>query len=409
MQSAIIVQYSITIVVLFILVWFITIKLLYPFWNLQPVLHPYDFVRHIYFAFGCAPFTIWKNGAPLSQKFIDIMEVKTVQYDKISDPEKQATLTLLRRKYIESPNVLFLANDIWLDNLVAVGHNQSGFISIAPVKGVGVGVGGCCVSYPIFIRRPQCDTVSAYYMDLFTVDTVKPQTLFQTHQYGQQHGNPLNGGNITFFKKEVAGYLGILPFAEGSTFLYPILQKRFHSLKGKLLPVDVDLRMVSKKGDNAHYLMEFMESAVLDINLISVGFSAILNWVALGYWFVFIMVSKEDILAIYFFRDTQLQYEDYSATDANSRCIELVGSYNNIVSGDADDLFYTGFILAVRDLCTKINLDYRLIQIGDISGANERILERWKRKNSAIMKTWFGYYFFNYCWKCRRNGVLILC
>ena len=406
MQSAIIVQYSITIVVLFILTWFIIIKILYPFWNLQPVLHPYDFARHIYFAFGGAPFTIWKNGATLSQKFIDIIEVKTAQYDKISVQEKQAILTLLRRKYIVSPNVLFVANDIWLDNLVSVGHNQPGFISIS--TGGGGGGGGCVVSYPIIIRLPQRDTIGAYYMDLFTVDTVKPQTLFQTHQYGQQMGNPLNGGNITFFKKEVAGYLGIVPFAEGTTFLYPILEKRFHSLKGKLLPKALDLRMVSRKGDNAHYLMEFMESGSLDYDLISVGFSTILNWVALGYWFVFIMVNEEHIMAIYFFRDTQLQYEDYSATDANSRCIELVASYNNIGGKDCD-LFYTGFIEAVRELTTKINLDYRLIQIGDISGSNRDILMRWNRKNSAIMKTWLGYYFFNYCWKCRKNRVLILC
>ena len=71
-----ILQYIITFIILYFIIWFATIKLLYPFWNLQPVLHTYDFVRHIYFIFGGEPFIIWKKNILLSNKFINTIDVK---------------------------------------------------------------------------------------------------------------------------------------------------------------------------------------------------------------------------------------------------------------------------------------------------------------------------------------------
>ena len=397
-----ILQYIITFIILYFIIWFATIKLLYPFWNLQPVLHTYDFVRHIYFIFGGEPFIIWKKNILLSNKFINTIDVKTLLYNKTDETQKKEIITLLRRKYIDSPNVLFNIDELWLDNLVGIGHNQLSFISFTANKK------GCCVSYPILISRPNNQTLEAYYLDLFTFEQTtnsgKPTILFETHQYNQNIGNPLHGGNITFFKKEVIGYLGITPFIETNTYLYPILSSRFQSIKGKMLPHTIELLIINKKGDNAYYLMDFIKK--YNNNIISVGFSSILNWIKNGYWFVFFMIQYDQILAIYFFRDTQLQYEEYSKIDMNSKCIELINSYNNI--GQDNELFYMGFIESVRQLTTKINLDYRLIQIPDISIGNYSILQKWNNKNTTIMKTFLAYYFFNYCWKCDKNNIFIL-
>jgi hypothetical protein len=286
-------------------------------------------------------------------------------------------------------------NDTWLNNLIGIGHNQPSYVSLAK--------GGCCVSYPLLLTRYQKEPINLYYMDLFTVDTIKPQILFQTHEYNQRRENPLYGGNITFFKKEMAGYLGITPFIETHTYLYPVLKQRFNLIKGKVLPASIELSIINKKGDKSHYLMDFLKN--ININVISVGFSAILNSIKMGYWFVFIMIQEDRLLAIYFFRDTQLQYEEYSEIDMNTKCIELVNSFSNIAD---NDLFYMGFIDAVREISTKINLDIRLIQIPDISRGNSIILQKWNNKNTAIMKTYVAYYFFNYCWKCDKNNVLII-
>lgn len=387
-----IIQYTVAIIIILLLAWFAIIKTLYPFWNLQPVLHPYDLFRHI-LLFG-KPFIIWNNSdIPMSSKFIDHFQVSTIPYTAISETQKTDTLTLLRRKYIDSPNVLFNIDEHWLDNLVGIGHNQPGYISVPIAKG------GCCVSYPIVLSNtfPNVPAANAYFMDLFTTDTISPTILFQTHEYNQRHANPLNGGNITFFKKEVAPHLGISPFIETATHLYSIPIARLRSVKGKLLPADIDLKLVSKNnGANAHFLMDFLTHIDKKVNLISVGFSTILNWIKVNYWFVFIAVQGEQIVAIYFFRDTRLQYEDYSDVDTNTKCIELICSYNNT---DNDDVFYMGFIEAIKELSTKLNQDFRLIQIPDIGAGNGAILERWNMRNTAIMKTYLAFYFFNYCWK----------
>jgi hypothetical protein len=124
-------------------------------------------------------------------------------------------------------------------------------------------------------------------------------------------------------------------------------------------------------------------------------------------------MNGEHVLALYFFRDTQLQYEEYCATDMNTKCIELVASFNNVAHGGGDgsggdDTFYMGFIECVRQLCTKINLDFRLIQIVDIGAGNNAILRRWNVKNTPIMSSYLAYYFFNYCWKCPPHKVMVI-
>jgi hypothetical protein len=396
-----VIQYSVAFIFIFVLLWFMIIKILYPFWNLQPVLHPYDIYRHIYFLLGGEPFIIWKKSNLKSNKYIDLLNIRTFKYDNINEKNKNDLLILLRRKYINSPNILFNINEIWLNNLVNVGYNQPSFVSL--LNELNSNGKGCCVSYPIMIMIPHKPILNGYFMDLFTVENIKPQKLFQTHEYNQNLENPIHGGNITFFKKEITGYLGITPFIETNLYLYSLLQSRFHSIKQKVLPISIELLIIDKKGTNSQYLIDFFNN--YNKHIITVGFATILNWIKNNYWYVFILVQKEEILAIYFFRDTQLIYEEYSLIDSNSKSIELVNSFNNI---NNNDLFYLGFFEAVRQLSTKINLDYRLIQIPDISAGNSIILQNWDIKNTPIQKTFLGYYFFNYCWKCNKKNVLII-
>lgn len=393
-----IIQYIFLIIILFLTIFYLSIKLLYPFWNLQPVLHPYDLFRHIYLSLGAEPFIILSKNLLISYKFIDLININTFNYSKITDSQKKEVISLLRRKYIYSSDILFDIDTFFLDNLINIGHNQPSFVSIAK--------GGCCFSYPIIFTIPHLNiSKKAYFIDLFTVDTVQPQILFQTHEYNQRLTNSLNGGNISFFKKEVIGYLGISPFLQTYTYLYPILQKRFYLLKNKLLPIDIQLIIIDKKGNNFNYIIDFFKLNI--INTITIDLSSILNLIKINYLFVFIMIQKEQILAIYFFRDTKLLYEQYSSVDNNSKCIELLNSYNNI-NHPNHDLFYNGFIEALRLLSTKINLDFRLIQIPDISLGNSIILNKWNNKNTYILKTFLAYYFFNFCWKCNKDNILII-
>jgi hypothetical protein len=180
--------------------------------------------------------------------------------------------------------------------------------------------------------------------------------------------------------------------------------------KQSLLKGNIQIRTIDKSGNNANLLREFMEQ--LPCDTISVGFTAMLNLIKLHFWFVFIMVSEDIPLAIYFFRDTRLIYDDHEP-NKEVKCAELMGSFGGggrTNSVTDEELFYMGFIESVRLLSTKINLDYRLLQIADIGKGNATILRKFNLHNVCIMRTFLAYYFFNYCWKSKRGcDMLILC
>lgn len=418
MSYGFIIQYVLIFIVIFFLTWFATIKILYPFWNLHPVLHPYDWMRHIYLVLGGKPFIIFKkqNFTPNPTKYYNSLRIKTLHYSNDVVPTQQI-ISLLRTKYVVSPNVFFICDENWLQNLLGVGHNHPCFVSyIAPSMENDKGIlDGCCVSYPVNVvcgggiggRGGSIgggsigETISAYYIDYFTIgktDLKTPmQTLFETHQYKQLKGNPNIA--ISFFKKEVEPLLGISPFIESAIYLYSLPKiTDSYALKG-----NIQIRMINKSGNYAHLLCEFMER--LPCDTICASFSAILNWIKLHYWFVFIMVSEDIPLAIYFFRDTRLVY-DHPEHDVKS--VELIGTFCG-TSMD-ENLFYNGFLDCIKILCTKINMDFRLLQIADIGNGNATILRKWNLHNVCIMRTFLGYYFFNYCWKSKKGrDLLILC
>ena len=63
---------------------FMYIKIKYPFWNIQPVYHTYDFVR----GFISSPFII-QTRYPMKTKYCDFISVETVSYVDIDEPHKK--------------------------------------------------------------------------------------------------------------------------------------------------------------------------------------------------------------------------------------------------------------------------------------------------------------------------------
>ena len=75
---------------------FAYIKLRYPFWNLQPVYHTYDFWRMIY----REPFFIYKKA--ISTKFVDLNSINTVIYE---DREYSYILSIVESPEIEKNKI----------------------------------------------------------------------------------------------------------------------------------------------------------------------------------------------------------------------------------------------------------------------------------------------------------------
>lgn len=382
-------QYFTISYICFIILWFAYIKILYPFWNIQPVLHPYDIWRYIYLQSGGKPFIIYGQNNFINDKFIAPFDIMTYTHETITDTVQQEIVHLLQRKYIDSPDIVFTIDTHIFDNIVKISHNQPSYISCHK--------NACCVSYSITLYQ-STEKILAYMIDLFTVDSFKPELLFQTHEYNQRMANPLHGGNISFFRKKKHPYLGISPSFSSDIHIFPI---QLHEPVQKF-PTTFELCRVFKN-NYSHYIIDFFKS--LPCHCIAVDISTILHWINVQYWYVFILIQKQQLIAIYFFRNTLFQYEEFSTLDMNSKSVELIGSFNNTKH---DTLFFDGFLHCIKEITTKINLDYRILQIIHVSNGNDILLRRFSLHHSIICKYPIYYYFFNYCWIIQPQRFLLL-
>jgi hypothetical protein len=96
------------------------------------------------------------------------------------------------------------------------------------------------------------------------------------------------------------------------------------------------------------------------------------------------MKGKER-LAYYFFRNSQIQYEDIKGN-----ALEFIGSYNNIKS---TELFFLGFQFAINEIRKKEI--YNMLLYENISH-NVLLLEKMLEIHHSITINKCGFYLYNY-------------
>lgn len=115
---------GITVIILFISI-FVYIKLSFPFWNIQPVYHSYDFWRRLYmYPFIIHPTFRIKN----TNKFHDLQNVEIIPFVDATNENKESFINLLQCYLLYSENSIFVFN---FENLETyfIGHKFSSFIS----------------------------------------------------------------------------------------------------------------------------------------------------------------------------------------------------------------------------------------------------------------------------------------
>ena len=102
------------IVTLFLLTIFFYIKIKFPFWNVQPVFHSYDFWRY----YTRTPFIIQKS-YPLKTKFCKFENVLSLTQTEISNENIADCIDMLQCHFISSDRVLFTINSKTLKSLLS--------------------------------------------------------------------------------------------------------------------------------------------------------------------------------------------------------------------------------------------------------------------------------------------------
>ena len=388
-----------TLICTCILLWMVT-KIRYPFWNMQPVYHSYDYWRFLY----REPFTIYKY-VPIKTKFCDFDQVFTFPYYQFSQQQKNYLLNLLQCYYLPDGQVIHNIHEKDIDVYFS-GHGEPPIISFFYEKVMNEDKStmylpeptGCITSIPVNVyylptlREPQYSKLPMYYMNYLTTykdrnETQMNRSLFQTHEYNQRVLNPTVQHSL--FKKEGTLYDGIFPYVEWSTHTYKLRELSFPSLPPHLQVTEIDQK-------NNHMLFDFLtmqtqgdfqHQACLFDAIIYPDYSNLIELMNNKTFLIYCLYKGPEVLGLYFFKNI-MQEEETS----EGFIVRLVASISNI---EDTRTFYTGFLFSLQQLL-KTNRKYKFIML-DTCSHNRIIYEIWKTQmGKPLESSQTGYYLFNF-------------
>lgn len=397
-------EYILTVISLTVLTIFAYIKLKYPFWNIQPVYHSYDYWRMLY----KTPFTIYKY-RPVKTKFTDLAHVHTYPFDDLSADHLADIVNLLQCYYIPTDRIIHTIQSADLTS-VLTGQIHTSFVSIyndihyeynknAIIDGsaniiIKQKPIGCITSRSLrFLYRvgsiPNTYTEeSVYYMDYLCVNREHNQLnlnrkLLQTHEYNQRLHN--KNVSVSLIRKEGDLFVGIVPLVQFKTHTFHIDNIKFPKLPAKHHVRSIDI-------ENLDILMDYFQSEPItdpkteffdllffpDIGNIT---AQLKQGILTGYY----LMIEGEVLAFYFFKNTKMTYDDIEGNTSH-----LMASVMNCYSVN---LFHVGFLHALRRQM-QIQSNLRILLIDEI-GHNVNLMSVWRYKNTPLLTTDTGYYLFN--------------
>jgi hypothetical protein len=400
-----IIQYIILIIILIYLIFFAYIKINYPFWNNQPVLHPYDFWRFFY----KESFVIYKY-RPIKTKFCKFHQIKTISYLETSEEQNKEVLYFLQSNYISNDRILLMMekNDL---NRIYTGHNEACYISLyydipKYINDMSFSetelliqkkIIGCVFSNPInvYYQNSLEDNVYTktkfYFIDYLCISKQEEQKsksreLLQTHEYNQRINNP--SIICSLIKKEIILFEGIIPLVEYKTIFYYLRDLKFYSLPHHFYIINIEQENINILIDFL-YIQTHLDLKKREHYLKFLSITELSNYLELikqNTYYVFCLKNGEHIYGIYFFKDAKMQYEDLEGNT-----LQFYGSINN---SDSNSLFYLGFLHSIQKIIKKFP-NFKIMMFENL-GDNSIIHEEWRKKNTPIFENKTAYYTFNW-------------
>jgi len=383
---------------------FLVIKIKYPFWNLQPVFHIYDYWRYFYWT----PFIVYRY-LPVKTRFCDFDQIQTTPYLECSHKDKTDLVDLLQCYYLPSERILHTINADYVHSYMT-GHNEPAYISLFKEKHYNrVDISGnmdivlseipigAITSRPIKVFfRPTLTEYAyteslIYYMDFLCVHRDKDikgisRKLLQTHEYNQRKKNP--NSLVSLIKKEIDLFDGVIPCVSFYTTTYylrnihfPALPPHFQVFRVLKENLDVlaDFLYIQTHSDFKHTPCLFDFCVIPDLG-------SIITLIETELLYVYCLKSADQVYGLYFIKDLKTQFEDVEGETLN--CIASVSNSSSA------DLFYLGFLHSLQHII-KGKKNYKMLLFEEI-GHNVSLLENWRRRHTPIFKNQTAYYLFNY-------------
>jgi hypothetical protein len=414
------------------------IKLRYPFWNIQPVLHPYNLMDRVLRPLPSIPFP----RLPLRTKYVYVANgrhgnhefkwtVKSKCADDYSPMELQEICHFLQTHTIPHDR-LFSSIDVRTFRAHFRGYVQRPLITLLQEITIGSAsslyppILGMIASRSVEIRVPNIPhSVFAFYFDFYCVhrehrtNTMNGRTLFQTHEYNQRH--VALDVHVSVFRKEMELFRGIVPFVQFVTATYympPLLGGSTGlPMKTAILPPLFRGIRIEGDGEHSHYLVDFLAniSAVV-ASSICIPVNAMMELVKERQMYVCALCKGQHLYALYIFRNANIKYDEMEETGDDM--LSLVASFCNIQDNQVGDeskeeLFYAGFLNALESIRKdrpstttakkkggiqrrhSIVENYGMFMMDEI-GDNILLSQMWRKTHTPMTQSISAYYLYNY-------------
>jgi hypothetical protein len=375
------------------------IKLKYPFWNIQPVYHSYDFWRY----FSQTPFIIQRK-LPVKTKFYDNKHVETIDFSDMKDFHMTRMIDLLQCHYLKSEKLLFTIAKEAIEPLF-IGHSHPCYVSFfnevnnekaADETGDKVEPIGAMTSRPILLYLHQENRFHNIYLwDLICInrhDIHKniDRNLIQTHEYNQRFRNLDISASL--LKKEAPLHEGVVPLVEFTTSIFLLRSK----IVGPRLPPHHFLTNIEPK--NASDIYDFInEMRTLKSIALYPELGSIFSLLKSRRIFIYALKCKDVILGLYFFRNSNMLYEEGGQMLESISTLWNPSVYQNFQEGIKMNMFFIGFLLALKQAVEhgkNDKIQYKFIKFNRL-GDSPIILEKWKQKYAPVHETQAAYYLYN--------------
>ena len=385
--------YILITIILIIISIFVYIKIAFPFWNIQPVYHSYDFWRALY----RQPFIIQKRFLiKNTNKYHHLKNVEIVPFVDATDLQKREFVNLLQCFLLPSENAVFVFN---IENLETYfgGHMFSSYISF--YKEEYSDQPNACISSrsgELYIKgyneyHNDNMGIPINYIDFLCIkrdeQTKKiSRTLLQTHIYKQQlidsyEGTKYVGSQIimvSVFRRETELLVGIVPLTRFKTVYYDM--PNINNQNQKQMPEHVLL--IEINAANMDTMIDFLDNYKSRFEcFLRTDIANLIGMIKSGILYVYCLKRMDDIYGVYIFRDTRTSYDGLGGV------LQLVGSINNCSS---HLIFINGFVNSILEIIKKVPV-YKVLMIDEIS--DNIILMNMKMR--IINSHWSAYYLYN--------------
>lgn len=409
---------------------FVYIKLYFPFWSKQPVVHFYD----LYYMFN--NFGIINCDLPKRNKYVNLLDIEVYKYDgnelllcdcvnlnAVKNLMSNKSTNINNKEYLLNEFVMLINNNYfrnakiegnryeplrnniipyfdchkyyvflsfyWINDIIYDTKNNS---YIYNRKHIGVMSSRPLQVYLFHKYKNEFITFDIYYVDYLCVDKMHrgknvASQIIQTHEYIQRHTN--KNISISLFKHE-ENLLCIVPLCCFDSYCWSISD----ILCLNKVVVDTSIyEIINMNPSNTYYFYQFIDENKNNFNLIVVPvITNLIELVKSSNIIITFLLDKtnRNVIAYYIFKNSCIYL------DKNKKVLTCIASIkNNILN---EEIFIDGFIKSL----SLFYRDYFYVSIEDISENNLFINYIRKNINHKVHNK-NAYFFYNFAYQTFHN------